>query len=83
MNVIGCKEEPGMSGVLKELSFGGEDNQGNICIAKDRDLMGLFEQTSSTLREGDLAADFVLYSLQLHSPSAHGGGFLSRNQHKP
>ena len=66
-------EEPGMRGVLKELAFGGEDDQSNICITKNRDLMGLFEQTSSTLWEGDLAADFVLYSLQLNSASSHAG----------
>lgn len=71
--------EPGFSGVLKELSLGGEDDQSNISIAKDRDLMGLFEQTSSALREGDLAADFVLYSLELNSPSSHGGPLRKRN----
>lgn len=35
---------PGIGGVLEELAFGGEDDEGNLGVAQDGDLMCLLEQ---------------------------------------
>lgn len=63
--------EPGIGGKLKELPFGGEDNQSNFGIAKHRDLMSFLEQPSPALGERHLPADLVLDSLKLNPTSPH------------
>lgn len=62
---------PGISSVFAELSFGGEDNQGDLGIAKNRDLMSFLEQPRSAFRESNLSVNLILNSLQLHPSPPH------------
>lgn len=62
---------PGIGGVLIELSFGGEDDKSDLCVAEHRNLMSLLEKPHPALGEGDLTVDLVLDPLELNSPSPH------------
>lgn len=62
---------PGIGGVLEELALGGEDDEGDLGVAEDRDLVGLLEQARPPLGEGDLPVDLVLYPLQLKPAPPH------------
>lgn len=65
---------PWIRGILEELAFGRENNQGNIGVAQDGDLMGLFEEPCPPLRECHLPANLVLDPLQLNSSPPHNCG---------
>jgi hypothetical protein len=70
---------PGVSGVLVELPFRGEDDDGDLGVAEDGDLVRLLEQPVAALGEGDLPVYLVLYPLQLHLAATHpAGGSISR-----
>lgn len=62
---------PGISSILKDLAFSGEDDESNLSLTKHRDLMSFLEQPRSPLWESHLPVDLVLYSLQLHPSSPH------------
>lgn len=61
----------GGAGELVELAAAGEDDGGDLGIAKHGELEGLLQQTVLPLRKGDLPIYLVLYSLQLYLPPAH------------
>lgn len=65
------KERVPCTAKLVELAAAGEDDESDLGIAKNRELVGLFEEAISALGECDLAVDFVLYSLQFNSSSSH------------
>lgn len=68
---IRIKRLPGLGGVLKELAFGGENNQGNISITQNGDLICFLQQSRASLRESDLPADLVFDPFQLNPTSSH------------
>jgi hypothetical protein len=69
---------PRICRILKELPFGGEDNQGHLSIAKHRDLMGFLQQSRPSLGEGDLPVDLVLDPFQLNPSSPHNSPYCSQ-----
>ena len=62
---------PGVGGVLVELPFRGEDDDGDLGVAEDGDLVRLLEQPVAALGEGHLTVYLVLYPLQLHLAATH------------
>ena len=62
---------PGVRGVLVELPFRGEDDDGDLGVAEDGDLVRLLEQPAAALGEGHLPVYLVLYPLQLHLAPTH------------
>lgn len=56
---------------LKELASVGEDDEGNLSIAEDRDLASFLHQTTSPFRERHLSADLILDPTNLNPTSPH------------
>lgn len=70
---IGCCNIilPWISGILKELSFVGEDNQSDLSITEHRDLVGFLQQPTSPFWECYLPVDLVLDPLHLYLTPSH------------
>ena len=66
-----------MTGKLVKFATGGENEGGNLNIAKDGKLKSLLKKTISSFEEGHLSACWILYSLQHHFPSPHMSPSLS------
>ena len=64
-------ELPGVGGVLIELAFGGEDDDGDLRVTEDGDLVRLLQEPVAALGEGHLPIYLVLYPLQLHLAATH------------
>lgn len=56
---------------LVELATGGENDESDLSITKNRKFISFLEQTISSLWESHLTVDLVFYPLQLHSTSSH------------
>lgn len=56
---------------MAEPAGGGEHDERDVDVAEDGELVGLFDETIATLREGHLAISVVLYLLYLELYSTH------------
>lgn len=62
---------PGAAAELEEAASAGEDDEGELGIAEDRELVSLLQQSVTPLCEGHLPVYLVLDPLQLHPPPPH------------
>lgn len=57
--------------ILVEAAAAGEDDESHLCITKNRQLIGLFQQPISALAEGDLPVCGVLDPLDFDLAPTH------------
>lgn len=65
--------------VLEELPGGGEDDEGDVSVAEDRELLSLLEEAPTPLQQGHLPGRCVVYPLDLNLLPRHYVYILSIN----